>query len=72
MKTIMDMAEKIFNKKIKYGKAWWAKQQAWKMIYRDWKEGYKKLPALFNAMKLANLGMHFEYIPKPNEWKARR
>jgi hypothetical protein len=35
----MDMAEKIFGYKIKYRKAWRAKQHAWKMIYGDWEEG---------------------------------
>jgi hypothetical protein len=30
------------------------------------------LPALFNAMKAKNLGMHYEYIPKPNEWRNGR
>ena len=30
------------------------------------------MPAIFNAMKAANLGMHYEYIPKPNEWKDGR
>jgi hypothetical protein len=39
------------------------------MIYGDWEEGYEKLPALVNAMKVANSSMHYEYIPKPNEWK---
>jgi hypothetical protein len=72
VKTIMDMAEKIFGNKIKYGKAWRAKQRAWKVIYEDWEEGYEKLPALFNAMKAANPGMHYEYIPKLNEWKDGR
>jgi hypothetical protein len=33
------MAEKIFDYKIKYGKAWRVKQQASKMIYEDWEEG---------------------------------
>ena len=28
--------------------------------------------AMFNGMKAANLGMHYEYIPKPNEWKDGR
>jgi hypothetical protein len=72
VKIIMDMAEKIFDYKIKYGKAWRAKQRAWKMIYRYRKVGYENVPALFNAMKAANLGMHYEYIPKPNEWKDGR
>ena len=42
------------------------------MIYEDWEEGYEKLPALFNAMKAKNPGMHYEYIPKPNEWRNDR
>jgi len=68
----MDMAQKIFKYDIKYGKEWRAKQRAWKMIYGDWEEGYEQLPAMFNAMKAANLGMHYEYIPKPNEWRNGR
>jgi hypothetical protein len=31
----MDMAKKIFGYKVTYGKAWMAKQRAWKMIYGD-------------------------------------
>jgi hypothetical protein len=27
---------------------------------------------MFNAMKAVNPGMHYEYIPKPNEWKDGR
>jgi len=42
------------------------------MIYGDWEEAYEKLPALFNAMKAANPGMHYEYIPKPDEWRNGR
>ena len=30
------------------------------------------MPAMFNAMKAANLGMHYVDIPKPNEWKDGR
>ena len=53
--SIIEIIEKLFHYKIKYGKAWRAKQRAWKMIYGDWEEAYEKLPALFNAMKAANL-----------------
>jgi len=67
--TIMGMARKIFKYDVKYGKAWRVKQRDWKMIYGDWEEGYEELLAMFNAIKVANLGMHYEYIPKPNEWK---
>jgi hypothetical protein len=51
VKSIMTMTLELFGYRIKYGKAWRAKQRAWKMIYGDWEEGYEKLPALFNAMK---------------------
>jgi len=72
VKKIMDMAKKIFKYDIKYGKVWRAKQRARKMIYGDWEEGYEQLPAMFNAIKAANPGMHYEYILKPNEWKDER
>jgi hypothetical protein len=72
VKSIMTMAWELFGYKIKYGKAWRANQRAWKMIYGDWEEGYEKLPALFDAMKAKNAGMHYEYIPKPNEWRNGR
>jgi hypothetical protein len=34
--------------------------------------GVQKLPALFNAMKAVNPGMHYEYIPKPDETRNER
>ena len=68
VKSIIAMIERIFHYKIKYGKAWRAKQRAWKIIYGDLEEAYEKLPALFNAMKAANPDMHYEYIPKPDVW----
>ena len=72
VRTIMEMTKEIFKYDIKYGKAWRAKQRAWKMIYGDREEGYEQLPVMFNAMKAANPGMHYVYIPKPNEWKDGR
>ena len=68
IKSIINIAEQIFNYKIKYGKARRAKQRAWKMIYSRWEETYEKLPSLLAAMKAANPGMHYEYIPKLNAW----
>ena len=59
----MTMTSELFGYRIKYGKAWRAKQRAWKMIYGDWEEGYEKLPALFNAMKAKNPGMHTSTSP---------
>ena len=42
------------------------------MIYGDWEEAYDKLPALFNAIKEASPGMHYESIPNLGEWRNRR
>ena len=66
------MVEKEWKYKIRYDKACRAKQRTWKMIYGDWEEGYEQLPALFNAIKVVNPGMHYEYVPKPNEWNGGR
>jgi hypothetical protein len=49
---------------VKYGRAWWAKQCALKLIYGDWAEAYECLPAMLHGMKVKNPGMHIEYVPK--------
>uniref|UniRef100_K3YDF2 MULE transposase domain-containing protein n=1 Tax=Setaria italica TaxID=4555 RepID=K3YDF2_SETIT len=73
VRTIIRTVEEIYGGYvITYGKAWRAKQRAWKMIYGDWESGYEQLPVLFNAIKVVNPGMHYEYIPKPNAWKDGR
>ncbi|XP_022683211.1 uncharacterized protein LOC105914647 [Setaria italica] len=67
VRTIIRTVEALYGGYvITYGKAWRAKQRAWKMIYGDWEDGYEQLPVLFNAIKVVNPGMHYEYIPKPN------
>uniref|UniRef100_K3XSG0 MULE transposase domain-containing protein n=1 Tax=Setaria italica TaxID=4555 RepID=K3XSG0_SETIT len=73
VRTIIRTVEEIYGGYvITYGKAWRAKQRAWKMIYGDWESGYEQLPVLFNAIKAVNPGMHYEYILKPNAWKDGR
>jgi hypothetical protein len=69
--TIMNTTRNIFNYKIRYEKAWHVKKHVWNMIYRDCKEWYEWLPTLFNAIKVVNLGMHYEYIPKLDVWIQR-
>uniref|UniRef100_K3ZDK6 SWIM-type domain-containing protein n=1 Tax=Setaria italica TaxID=4555 RepID=K3ZDK6_SETIT len=72
-RTIIRTVEELYGGYvISYGKALRAKQRAWKMIYGDWEAGYEQLPVLFNAIKVVNSCMHYEYIPKPNEWKDMR
>jgi hypothetical protein len=69
VRSIMRIVENVFDGyKVTYGKAWRAKQCAWKMIYGDWESRYEQLPILLNAMKAVNPDMHYEYIPKPNAW----
>jgi hypothetical protein len=51
--------------RVKYGKAWRAKQRSLKLIYDDWTQAYKCLPAILHAMKAKNPGMQFEYVSKP-------
>jgi hypothetical protein len=48
-----------WNYTVKYGKAWRAHQRALRMIYGSWEDAYERLPVMLNAMKVANLGMHF-------------
>ena len=73
VRTIIRTIEALYGGYvITYGKAWRAKQRAWKMIYGDQEDGYEQLPVLFNAIKAVNLGMHYEYIQKPNAQKDER
>ena len=73
VRTIIRTVEALYGGYVTtYDKAWRAKQRAWKMIYRDWEDGYEQLPVLFNVIKVVNPGMHYEYIPKPNAWKDER
>jgi hypothetical protein len=50
--------------RVKYDRAWRAKQRAPKLIYGDWVKAYEYLPAMLYAMKAKNPGMHFKYVPK--------
>jgi hypothetical protein len=67
--TIMTLIEVVmvaWGYRVKYGRAWRAKQCALKLIYSDWAKAYKRLSAMLRAMKAKNLAMHFEYVPKPD------
>ena len=58
VKAIMDTMKEIFGYDVKYGKAWKAKQAAFKMLYGDWEEAYNRLPRLLGAMAATNPGMY--------------
>ena len=61
------MVHLAWKYRIKYGKAWRAKQCALKLVYGDWAEAYQRLPSLLHAMKAKNPGMHFEYVPRQTD-----
>jgi hypothetical protein len=63
--TLIEVVMVAFGYRVKYGRAWHAKQCALKLIYYDWAKVYEPLPAMLHAMKAKNPGMHFAYVPKP-------
>ena len=54
---VIDLVKAIFHYKVKYGKAWKAKQAAFKMLYGNWDEAYNRIPRLLLAMAATNPGM---------------
>jgi hypothetical protein len=55
-----------WNYTVKYGKACRTHQRALRMIYGSWEDAYKRLHVMLNAVKVADPGMHYEYLPIPN------
>jgi hypothetical protein len=69
IKGVIDMVKALFGYTVKYGKAWKAKQAAFKMLYGDWEEAYNHLPRLLGAMASTNPGMYT--VVEPFEQKTR-
>ncbi|KAK1605283.1 hypothetical protein QYE76_028956 [Lolium multiflorum] len=67
IKSVQELLQAIFNYEVKYGKAWKAKQAAFKMLYGDWEEAYNRLPRLLGAMAAANPGMVHVVEPYGNK-----
>ncbi|XP_010233282.1 uncharacterized protein LOC104583194 [Brachypodium distachyon] len=57
IKSVMELVYTLFHYRVKYGKAWKAKQAAFKMLYGDWEQAYNRLPRLLGAMAHTNPGM---------------
>jgi hypothetical protein len=64
--ALIEVVMVAWGYRVKYGRAWWAKQHALKLIYSDWAEVYECLPAMLHATKAKNPEMHFEYVLKPD------
>jgi hypothetical protein len=45
--------------RVKYSKAWRAKQQAIQLLWGDWKEAYNQVPRILSAMKHFNPGLRW-------------
>jgi hypothetical protein len=63
--VLIEVVMVVWRYRVKYGRAWRAKQRALKLIYGDWVEAYERLPAMLHAMKAKNPGMYFGYVLKP-------
>ena len=57
IKQVQDLVFALYHLKVKYGKAWKAKQFTFKILYGDWDEAYNRLPRLFGAMANTNPSM---------------
>jgi hypothetical protein len=73
IKQVIDTVKSHFGYEVKYGKAWKAKQYAFKMLYGDWEEAYNRLPRLLGAIAATNPGMYHVVEPfghKTREYKG--
>jgi hypothetical protein len=49
--TLIEVVMVAWEYCMKYGRAWWAKQRALKLIYGDWAKAYGHLSAMLHDMK---------------------
>lgn len=57
--TLIEVICGFIKYRVKYGKAWRAKQRAMQLLWGDWKEAYSLLPRILTAMQAKNSGMVF-------------
>jgi hypothetical protein len=60
--SIASMIETIWGftgYRVKYSKAWQAKQHAIELLWGDWKEAYNQVPMILSAMKHYNPGLRW-------------
>jgi hypothetical protein len=46
IKAVVELVKALFHYDVKYGKAWKAKQAAFRMLYGYWEEAYSRIPRL--------------------------
>ena len=60
--SVSSMIETIFGftgYRVKYSKAWRAKQHAIELLWDDWKETYNQVPRILTTMKHNNPGLRW-------------
>ena len=55
--TLIEFIFSLTSYRVKYGKAWRAKQRAMELLWGDWKEAYGMLPRILIGMQAANPGL---------------
>ncbi|KAE8788107.1 hypothetical protein D1007_37892 [Hordeum vulgare] len=69
IKSVQVLVKALFHYKVKYVKAWKAKQAAFKMLYGDLEQAYNRLPRLLGAIVATNPGM--VHVVEPYGEKTR-
>ena len=67
IKAVIKYVFDLYSYTVKYGKAWKAKQAAFRMLYRDWEESYNRVSMMLGGMAAANPGMYYVVEPSGSE-----
>jgi hypothetical protein len=68
---VIDLVKELFGYKVKYEKAWKAKQAAFQILYGDWEEAYNRLPRLLGALAASNPGTYHVVEPLGSTTRLR-
>ena len=67
---MIEYVKKLFHYTVKYGKAWKAKQAAFRILYGDWEESYNRIGMVLGAMAATNRGMYYVVEPKGTQTRT--
>ena len=63
IKAVIKYVYDLYTYRVKYGKAWKAKQAAFRMLYGDWEESYNRINFMLGGMAATNPGMRYVVEP---------
>ena len=70
IKAVILYVRKLFHYTVKYGKAWKAKQAAFRILYGDWEESYNRIGMVLGAMAATNRGMYYVVEPQGSDTRT--